>query len=86
MAAQKELSLGRLTLDRREKLTLTGAREVVRFDEFCVELNTDLGELTVEGQELKLRCLSLEDGLVVVEGTVDSVCYGHTRPKRGLFR
>lgn len=86
MAGEKMQSPGRLILDRREKLTLTGAREVVRFDEFYVELNTDLGFLTVEGQDLKLKCLSLEDGHVVVEGTVDSVCYGQTRQKRGLFR
>lgn len=86
MAVQKELSNGRLTLERREKLTLTGAREVVRFDEDLVELNTDLGELIVEGTGLKLKCLSLDDGMVVVEGSIRSLSYDTPRQKRGMWR
>lgn len=86
MAVQKELTLGRLTLERREKLTLTGAREVIRFDEDLVELNTDLGALIVEGQDLKLKCLSLDDGKVVVEGSIQSLAYDVPRQKRGLWR
>ena len=86
MAVQKELSQGRLTLDRREKLTLTGAREVVRFDEDLVELNTDLGALTVEGTDLKLKCLSLDDGMVIVEGTIRTISYDVPRPRRGLWK
>ena len=66
MSAQLPEVPGKLTLDARKKLTLTGAREVVRFDEELVELNTDLGALTIEGRELKLKCLSLDDGTVVV--------------------
>lgn len=86
MAEQRDLSLGRLTLERREKLTLTGAREVVRFDEDQVELNTDLGDLTIEGAELKLKCLSLDEGKVIVEGSIRSLCYDVSRQKRGLWR
>lgn len=86
MAVQKELTLGRLTLERREKLTLTGAREVIRFDEDLVELNTDLGALIVEGQDLKLKCLSLDEGMVIVEGSIQSLAYDVPRQKRGLWR
>jgi sporulation protein YabP len=77
---------GKLTMEERKKLTLTGAREVVRFDEELVELNTDLGPLTVEGRELKLKCLSLDTGTVVVEGTLTALSYGEQRSKRGFRR
>lgn len=86
MAAQRELSGGRLTLDRREKLTLTGAKEVVRFDEDLVELNTDLGPLVIEGADLKLKCLSLDDGTVVVEGTIRALSYEEPSRRRSLWR
>ena len=52
------METGRLTMEARKKLTLTGATEVVRFDEDLVELNTSLGPLTIEGRDLKLKCLS----------------------------
>lgn len=76
---------GRLILDERKKLTLTGAREVIRFDEELVELNTDLGILLIEGRDLRLKCLSLDDGTVVVEGELTALRYGEPR-RRGLRR
>lgn len=76
----------RLTMDERKKLTLTGATEVVRFDDELVELNTSLGLLTVEGSELKLKCLSLEDGTVVIQGNIRGLSYEEPKLRRGLFR
>ena len=76
---------GRLTLEGRKKLTLTGAREVLRFDEELAELDTALGPVTIEGTELKLKCLSLDTGTVVVEGQVQSFSYGEPR-HRGRWR
>ena len=76
---------GRLTLEGRKKLTLTGAKEVLRFDEELAELDTAMGTLTIEGTELKLKCLSLDTGTVVVEGQVQSFSYGQPR-RRGRWR
>lgn len=77
---------GRLVLEERRRLTLTGATEVVRFDEELVELNTALGAVTIEGTELRLKCLSLDSGTVVVEGTIRSFSYEDSRPRRGWRR
>ena len=76
---------GRLTLEGRKKLTLTGAKEVLRFDEELAELDTAMGPLTIEGTELMLKCLSLDTGTVVVEGQVQSFSYGQPR-RRGRWR
>ncbi len=78
------MDTGRLTMEARRKLTLTGATEVVRFDEDLVELNTALGPLTIEGRDLKLKCLSLDTGTVVVEGELVALSYAEPRRKRGL--
>ena len=75
---------GRLTMEARRKLTLTGATEVVRFDEELVELNTQLGPVTIEGRELKLKTLSLDTGTVVVEGELVAFRYDEPRRKRGF--
>ena len=79
------METGRLTMENRKKLTLTGATEVVRFDEDLVELNTNLGQLTIEGRDLRLKCLSLDTGTVVVEGQVQSFSYGEPK-RRGRWR
>ena len=76
---------GRLTLEGRKKLTLTGAKEVLRFDEELAELDTAMGPVTIEGTELKLKCLRLDTGTVVVEGQGQSFSYGEPR-RRGRWR
>jgi len=73
-----------LTLESREKLTMTGVTEVVRFDQMEVELRTELGTLLVQGQDLKLRTLSPKGGTVAVEGTVSVLSYEEPRTRRGL--
>ena len=69
-------------MEGRRKLTLTGAKEVLRFDEEVAELGTELGNLIIEGAELKLKCLSLDTGTVVVEGELRAFSYGEPRPRR----
>ena len=81
MAAQTE-NPGKLTLEERRKLTLTGATEVVRFDEELVELNTPLGNVTIDGSDLRLKCLSLDSGTVVVEGNIRGFQYEEPKPQR----
>lgn len=76
----------KLTVDERKRVNLTGAKEVIRFDEELVELDTSLGHLVIQGEGLRLKCLSLSDGAVVVDGTIDSVSYEQPRRSRGLFR
>ena len=77
---------GKLTMDGRRKLTLTGAKEVVRFDEELVELNTGLGSAIIEGTELRLKCLSLDTGTVVVEGQLRGFSFEEPSRKRGLWK
>lgn len=76
----------KLTLDERKRLNLTGAREVIHFDENTVELGTELGNLVIHGNGLRLKCLSLEDGAVVIQGEISVIAYDEPRKGRGLFR
>lgn len=69
----------KLTLQERKSLTMTGVAEVISFDESLVVLNTSLGVLTVQGQELKLKTLSLEGGQVAVDGQITALIYEQPR-------
>ena len=85
--AENTLSLPhRLSLDERKKLNLTGAREVIHFDEELVELDTVQGNLVIQGSELRLKCLSLEDGNLVIQGHISGILYDEPNQKRGFFR
>ena len=76
----------RLTLNERSSLTLTGATEVVSFDENAVVLKTTLGTLTIHGRQLQLKNLSLEGGQVAVDGAIAALIYEEPKPAGGLRR
>ena len=75
----------KLTLNERKSLTMTGVTEVLRFEETAVVLRTTLGLLTVQGQDLKLKTLSLEGGQVAVDGQIFALVYEEPR-EDGLWR
>ncbi len=76
----------KLSLSQRKNLTMTGVTEVVSFDDSAVVLKTCMGLLTVHGQGLQLKNLSLEGGQVAVDGTVAALVYEQDRPAGGLRR
>jgi len=73
-----------LRMENREKITMTGVSEVVRFEETTVVLQTALGQLHIHGQGLQLKNLSLEGGQAAVEGTISALVYEEPR-ERGIF-
>lgn len=64
-----------LQLTERKALSVTGVTEVVRFEEDTVVLQTDMGLLVVQGEQLQLKELSVEGGRVAVEGMVSALSY-----------
>lgn len=71
----------KLTLNERRQLTMTGVTEVISFDETAIVLRTGLGVLLVQGQDLKLKTLSLDGGQVAVDGTVAALSYEEPRQR-----
>lgn len=78
----------KLQLNERRQLTMNGVTEVVSFDEGSVVLQTSLGTLIVQGQQLQLKTLSLEGGQVAVDGSISALIYEEPRPSgwRRLLR
>ena len=81
MEAQKEKE-HKLVLDRREKATVTGVKDVISFDEKEILLQTEFGKMTVKGEGLHVKRLTLEKGEVDIEGTIDSMVYSSNEALR----
>ena len=74
MEAQKEKE-HKLVLDRREKATVTGVKDVISFDEKEILLQTEFGKMTVKGEGLHVKRLTLEKGEAELEGQVNGLLY-----------
>lgn len=67
--------LQNIILENREKLSISGVLDVLSFDDQIVILETELGLLTVKGENLKINKLSIDTEEVIVEGELCSLCY-----------
>lgn len=74
-----------LTLEDRERLTVSGVEEVESFDEATIVMVTAQGVLVVRGEGLHIEKLSLDGGDLKVEGLVESLTYEADRRGRGGF-
>ncbi len=86
MTQEKPQLPHKLTLNQRKSLTMDGVTEVVSFDDGAIILRTGLGMLSVHGQELQLKTLSLEGGQVAVDGNISALIYEDPRPSGWLRR
>ena len=52
----------RLQMEGRERLTVSGVEDVVRFDEGCIVMTTCVGSMVITGTDLHIGKLSLDGG------------------------
>lgn len=64
-----------LILENREKLNISGVLDVLSFDDQIVILETELGLLTVKGENLRINKLSLDTAEVIVDGEIYNLNY-----------
>lgn len=62
-------------IDQRRKLHLTGVLNVESFDHEEFLLETDCGYLAIRGENLHMKSLNVENGLVSIEGLVVELVY-----------
>ena len=79
-----------LALQKRESMEVRGVTDVISFDEQEAVLDTVCGRLAIEGTDLRVHVLSIESGVVTMEGKINSVVYYDTENdgkdgKNGFF-
>lgn len=67
-----------IVLENRKKLSISGVNDVLSFDDQIVMVDTELGLLTVKGENIKINKLSLDTSEVIIEGDISSVSYNQT--------
>lgn len=69
----KVLTNQNIIMENREKVSVTGVIDIHSFDDELVIAQTDLGILTIKGDDLKMNKLNLENNELIIEGDRKSV-------------
>lgn len=75
---RKQTSAGviqNLILENRGKLSISGVIDVLSFDDQVVMVETELGLLTVKGENIRINKLSIDTSEVIVEGDISYLAY-----------
>ncbi|PWA12132.1 sporulation protein YabP [Pueribacillus theae] len=64
-----------LVLKGRKQLEITGVKHVESFDNEEFLLETVMGFLAVRGQQLKMENLSVDQGIVLINGRIIDIVY-----------
>ena len=84
---KKVLTNQNIIMENREKITVTGVIDKHSFDDEHVLAQTDLGILTIKGDDLKMNKLNLENNELIVEGQIIAIAYSDMagNKKNGLM-
>lgn len=75
---RKSISTGviqNLILENRGKLSISGVNDVLSFDDQVVMVETELGLLTVKGENIRINKLSIDTSEVIIEGEISYLAY-----------
>ena len=74
-----------IILENRSRLSVSGVEEVSGFDESIVQMQTELGALTVHGSNLRVETLSVNSGDLLVVGDISDLSYADVPVRRGFW-
>lgn len=64
-----------ITLTDRSTLKVSGIEHIYSFNDKKVELRTSAGEMVIEGENLDMGKLNLDESVISVEGTINAIVY-----------
>ena len=67
-----------IILENREKLNVSGVLDVLSFDDQIVIVETELGLLTIKGENLKINKLNIDTSEVTLDGNISSLLYSNS--------
>lgn len=70
-----------LSIDNRERLTVTAVKDVATFNEEKVMIVLAQGNLEIKGEKLNIQKLDLAEGKVSINGSINSAVYTHKKNK-----
>ena len=67
-----------------EKLSISGVLDVLSFDDQIIIVETELGLLTIKGEDLRINKLSIDTSETIVNGNIMQIAYSeNTVDKKG---
>lgn len=74
-----------ITLKDRSSLVISGVEHIYSFNDNKVEIRTSAGEMVIEGENLDMSKLSIDDKIINITGTINSMIYAKAKKPQESF-
>ena len=74
-----------LIIKDKKTLSLNAVVNILDFSELEMTIETQVGPVVIEGEDMKIESLSKDDGIVCVVGRIEGFYYKKQREKKSLF-
>ena len=81
----EENKLHNIIMENRNRLSVSGVKDVGAFNEEMIQLSTSMGELIVKGYNLHINKLNIDDGELKIDGEIASLVYEESKGEKESF-
>lgn len=74
-----------ITLKDRSNLIVSGVEHIYSFSDKKVEVKTSAGEMVIEGENLDMSKLSIDEKVINIDGTINAIIYSKERKTQESF-
>ena len=78
--------LHNISMENREKISMSGIKKVDNFDDQTIILLTEMGELTIKGENLHISKMDVDTGDLKVTGKIYGLIYNETQRGSSIFK
>lgn len=64
-----------IIIESRKRISVSGVKDVISFDDETVLLDTELGKLTVKGDSIHITSFNTDSGELSAEGKIHAAVY-----------
>ena len=72
-------------IKNREALSISGVEHIYFFNDKKVEIRTCFGDMLIEGENLDLNKLNLDENVINIQGTINTVVYSKDKKNKESF-
>ncbi len=72
-----------IIMEDRKKISLTGIKDILSFDDETVSVISVMGKAVIRGKEIKIESFNVENGDMVIEGRFDALVYLNDSSAKG---
>ena len=72
-----------IIMEDRKKISLTGIKDILSFDDETVSVISVMGKAVIRGKEIKIESFNVDNGDMVIDGSFDALVYLNDSSAKG---